>query len=136
MSLRKSDLAQGFLVADQNEVGVHLQDAGGDLRRDGAEERLFDDVGLALAVGDHQDLAGLHDRLDAHGVGLLGDQVGVAVKEALVGLDGLLLQYKGEISTFYLQSGRFEIGRYIRSVDGIPNLQIAVMVFTKQLANI
>ena len=45
-------------------------------------------------------------------------------------------EYKGEISTFYLQSGRFEIGRYIRSVDGIPNLQIAVMVFTKQLANI
>ena len=92
MFLRKSDLAQGFLVADQNEVGVHLQDAGGDLRRDGAEERLLDDVGLALAVGDHQDLAGLHDRLDAHGVGLLGDQVGVAVEEALVGLDGLLLQ--------------------------------------------
>ena len=71
---------------------MHLQDAGGDLRRDRAEERLLDDVGLALAVGDHQDLAGLHDGLDAHGVGLLGDQVGVAVEEALVGLNGLLFQ--------------------------------------------
>lgn len=48
--LRKSDLAQGFLVADQNEVGVHLQDAGGDLRRDGAEERLLTMSALPLPL--------------------------------------------------------------------------------------
>ena len=71
---------------------MHLQDAGGHFGSDGAEEGFLHDFSLALAVDDHQHLAGLHDGLDAHGVGLFGDQVLVAVKEALVGLDGLGLQ--------------------------------------------
>ena len=58
----------------------------------GPKKAFLHDFSLALAVDDHQHLAGLHDGLDAHGVGLFGDQVLVAVKEALVGLDGLGLQ--------------------------------------------
>ncbi len=54
----------------------------------GPETTAFDRLGLGQAVGHHQHLAGLHDGLDAHGVGLLGHQIFVAVKEALVGLDG------------------------------------------------
>ena len=87
-----SDQGQRLFVAHQGEVGVHLQDGGGHLGGDGAEEGLLDDLGLALAVGHHQHLAGLHDGAHAHGVGLLGHQVGVAAEEALVGLDGALGQ--------------------------------------------
>ena len=45
-------------------------------------------------------------------------------------------EYRGEISTFYLQGRRFEIGGYICPGPRIFDLQIAVVVFTKQLADI
>ena len=45
-------------------------------------------------------------------------------------------EYRGEISTFYLQARRFEVGEYICSGRSIFDPQIAVVVFTKQLANI
>ena len=84
----RSDQAQGLFVAHEDEVGVHLQDAGGHFRGDRAEEGFLHDLGLAGAVDHHQHLTGLHNGLDAHGVGLLRHKVLVAVEEALVGLDG------------------------------------------------
>ena len=67
---------------------MHLQDGTRTLRGDGAGHDGLDGLGLGQTVGHHQHLAGLHDGLDAHGVSLLGHEVLVAVKEALVGLDG------------------------------------------------
>ena len=67
---------------------MQLQDGAGAFRRDRAGHDCFDGLCLGQAVGDHQHLAGLHDGLDAHGIGLPGHQIFVAVKEALVGLDG------------------------------------------------
>ncbi len=45
-------------------------------------------------------------------------------------------EYRGKISTFYLQGRRFEVGGYLCPGCSIFDLQIAVVVFTKQLANI
>ena len=45
-------------------------------------------------------------------------------------------EYRGKISTFYLQGRRFEVGRCLCPECSIFDLQIAVVVFTKQLANI
>ena len=67
---------------------MHLEDGTRALRGDGAGHNGLDGLGLGQTVGHHQHLAGLHDGLDAHGVGLFGHKVLVAVKEALVGLDG------------------------------------------------
>ena len=98
-SAERSDQAQCFLVAHQREVRMHLQDACGHLRSDGTEECLLDDLGLACAVCHHEHLACLHDSLDAHGISLLGHQIHIAVKEALVCLNGL----GGQVHTVGLQ---------------------------------
>ena len=45
-------------------------------------------------------------------------------------------EYRGKISTFYLQGRRFEVGGYLCPGCSIFDLQIAVVVFTKQLANV
>ena len=45
-------------------------------------------------------------------------------------------EYRGKISTFYLQGRRFEVGGYLCPGCSIFDLQIAVVVYTKQLANI
>ena len=45
-------------------------------------------------------------------------------------------EYRGELSTFYLQGRSFKIGGYMRTVCGVLDFQITIMVFTKQLANV
>ena len=52
-----------------------LQDAGGCLLGDVALDNLLDDLGLVLAPGHEDNLLGLHDGVDAHGDGHLGDVV-------------------------------------------------------------
>ena len=99
---------------------MHLQDAGGHFRGDRAEESLLHDLGLAGAVDHHQHLAGLHNGLDAHGVGLLGHQVYVAVKEALVGLDGLL----GQVHT---------VGLQLKGLARLVEADVAVVADAQQL---
>mgnify|MGYP003300403364 CR=1 FL=1 len=114
-----SDQAQGSLVGHQSEVGVHLQDGSGDLGGDGAEEGLLDDLGLVLAGGDQQDLAGVHDGADAHGVGLTGHIV-LGGEEALVGLDGLL----GQIDA---------VGAHGEVIGGLVEADVAVVADAQQL---
>ena len=45
-------------------------------------------------------------------------------------------EYRGEISTFYLQGRRLEVGGYLCPSPRIFDLQVTVVVFTKQFANI
>ena len=66
---------------------MELENGGGHLRGDGAEESLSHDLGLALAGDDHDHALGMHDVADAHGVGEAG-HILFLLKEALVGLNG------------------------------------------------
>ena len=99
---------------------MQLQDACGHLGGDRAEEGLFDDLGLACAVDHHQHLACLHDGADAHGISLLGHQIHVAVKEALVGFDGLL----GQVHA---------VGAQIKGIVGLVEADVTVMTDAQQL---
>ena len=80
--------AQCFLICHKDAVRVQLQDAAGAGGGHRAGHGVLDGLCFGLAVGYHQHLACLHDGLDAHGIGLLGHEGFVAVKEALVGFDG------------------------------------------------
>ena len=70
---------------------MKLQNGGGNLGGNRAEEGLLHDFGLAFAGGDENDFAGGHDGADTHGEGCGGYFID-GVEEALVGLTGAVGQ--------------------------------------------
>ena len=99
---------------------MHLQDGARALGGHRAGDDRLDCLGLCQTVGHHQNLAGLHDGLDAHGVGLLGHQILVAVEEALVGLDG----GRGQIHA---------VGLQLKGLARLVEADVAVGAKTQQL---
>ena len=112
--------AQCFLIANQNEIRVHLQDACRHFRGDGTEKCLLDDLCLSSTVDHHQHLACLHDGANAHGVSLFGHQIHVTVEETLVCFNGLLSQ----IHTMSAQ---------IESLTGLVEADVTIVTNTQQL---
>ena len=79
---------------------MDLQDGSGNHGINGAEEGLLDDLGLVLAGGDQQHLAGGHHGTDTHGVGGGGhfDVAGAALAESE--LEAAKLQLMGAIDEY------------------------------------
>ena len=82
---------------------MELQHGSGDVRGDRPAAGFVKDLRLALAVGDQEDLFGLHDALDAHGVSLFRHVVD-GLEEPGVGLDGLGVQIHAVGAFFELVS--------------------------------
>src|SRR5687768_14871938 len=76
--------AGGGLVNEGFGDGVHLEDAGGVHRGDGAFGGVGDGLGFAGAEGEEEHLPAFHDRADAHGDAVHGNLGEVAAKEAAV----------------------------------------------------
>lgn len=75
---------------------------------------------LPTPLANHQNLAGLHDGFDAHGVGFFRDQIFVVVKEALVGLNGLF----GQVDT---------VGAKLKSGTRLVKANVAIVANAQQL---
>lgn len=68
---------------------MQLQDGSGAGRLNGPEAHVVHGLGLLLTVGDDEHHVGVHDRLDAHGIGLTGHILDV-VEQAAVRFDRAL----------------------------------------------
>ena len=66
---------------------MQLQNGCRNLRSYRSEKCIFYSLGFVFAADYHQNLPGLHDASDAHGVGLSRNIV-FRLKEALVGING------------------------------------------------
>ena len=65
---------------------MQLQNGAGSLRLNGTEEAVLHCLGLIFAVADQQNPFSLHDRADAHGIGM-GRNILPSFEEALVSID-------------------------------------------------
>lgn len=79
----------GWLVADDDAVGVHLDSADGPHVIDTFFYGVLQGAGFAMAVAEDEDLTGCHDGANADGKGLLRYLCDVVVEEAAVGDDGI-----------------------------------------------